>query len=619
MIAVTPRRVRFMVLLAVAPVLAAAPQVGMAASRSAVTAQDDQFVAPTITVDPGGSVTWTNHGKATHNVVADDGSFASATLAPGQGFSQHFPKVGQFKYYCSFHGSAGGKGMAGVVLVGESPGEYQSTSATRTYPATPPVRPPGGRVLRVPSAYPSIQAAVDATRPGDLVLVGVGTYHEAVKVTTDNITIRGADRNRVVLDGQLNADRKNGIAVFGANGVVIENMTATGYALNGFYWRSVWGYRGSYLTAYDNGDYGIYAFDSGVGMFDHSYAGGNPDSGFYIGQCHPCNALITDVISHHNALGYSWTNAGGNLVIRDSEWSDNMGGIGPNTLDSEALAPERGVTIVNNWVHGANSKTAPANASTYPSFGYGVVLGGGSDNEVAYNLVEDQAVGIASTPNLDANFWIGHGNRVHDNTVGGSTWADVALMGPAGAHNCYTTNNFHTSLPPAIEQVYGCSSLIDNVGGGDLGLFMYGLGFYLRSQAGDFPRGDWKSLPAPAAQPVMPAAQDTGQVAAAGPPSAADVDGATAVARAAGLRRDGAARAAGTTQPGPTSRWVNLLAVAYGYLVPLLFLVVAIPALFRVRWWVSRPRVLGTRRLLIGLPLLYLVSSLGILAVAYLN
>ena len=68
------------------------------------------------------------------------------------------------------------------------------------------------------------------------------------------------------------------------------------------------GYRGSYLTAYRNGDYGLYAFDSQWGQFDNSYASGSPDAGFYIGQCDPCHALITDVIAEHNQLGYSGTN-----------------------------------------------------------------------------------------------------------------------------------------------------------------------------------------------------------------------------------------------------------------------------------------------------------------------
>ena len=86
--------------------------------------------------------------------------------------------------------------------------------------------------------------------------------------------------------------------------MAIENMTARHYLLNGFYWTTVFGYRGSYLTAYDDGDYGVYAFDSVYGRFDHSYASGHPDSGFYIGQCHPCHAVITDVVAENNGLGY---------------------------------------------------------------------------------------------------------------------------------------------------------------------------------------------------------------------------------------------------------------------------------------------------------------------------
>lgn len=39
---------------------------------------------------------------------------------------------------------------------------------------------------------------------------------------------------------------------------------------NGFYWTSVKGYRGSYLTAYNNGDYGIYSYSATDGQFDNS-------------------------------------------------------------------------------------------------------------------------------------------------------------------------------------------------------------------------------------------------------------------------------------------------------------------------------------------------------------
>jgi hypothetical protein len=151
-----------------------------------------------------------------------------------------------------------------------------------------------------------------------------------------------------------------------ANSVVIENITARHYTGNGFYWTGVTGYQGSYLTAYSNGDYGIYAYQAVNGQFDHSFAAGQPDSGFYIGACHPCHALITNVISEDNALGFSGTNAGGDLIISDSLWRNNMGGIVPNTLDSEPRPPQDGVTILNNLVEDNNNYNARLKRSSIP-------------------------------------------------------------------------------------------------------------------------------------------------------------------------------------------------------------------------------------------------------------
>ncbi len=113
-----------------------------------------------------------------------------------------------------------------------------------------------GDILRVPGDFSTIQSAVDAAKSSDLVLIAPGVYHEAVRVKTADLTIRGQDRNTTILDGGQKLT--NGFTVQ-ANGVVLENMTAHHYIGNGFFWTGVTGYRGSYLTAYDNGDYGIYA------------------------------------------------------------------------------------------------------------------------------------------------------------------------------------------------------------------------------------------------------------------------------------------------------------------------------------------------------------------------
>src|SRR4051812_34832494 len=76
----------------------------------------------------------------------------------------------------------------------------------------------GGVVThRVPQDFPTIQKAVDAAKPGELVLVSPGVYKEAVDVTTKDLTIRGVNRNTVILEGGFKLE--NGIRVVETEGV----------------------------------------------------------------------------------------------------------------------------------------------------------------------------------------------------------------------------------------------------------------------------------------------------------------------------------------------------------------------------------------------------------------
>ena len=364
-------------------------------------------------------------------------------------------------------------------------------------------------ILRVPEAYSTIQAAVNAAKPGDLVSIGPGTspdstYHEAVTVKTANITIRGRDRNRVILDGQFKLD--DGFEVL-ANNVVLENMTARHYSDNGFYWTGVSGYRGSYLTAYTNGDYGIYAYNSTNGQFDHDLAAGQPDSGLYIGACHPCNALITDVISENNALGFSGTNAGGNLVISDSIWRNNMSGIAPNTLDSEPNPPQDGDTIINNLVENNNNFDAPADVLEYPSIGNGIVLAGGINNLVEGNRINGHIYyGVLVVPNIDKNFWEPGGNSIKDNVISNSGVADLALSALSAGNNCFSGNTVARTVPPFLQFTHACGSIFARAGGGDPSVAAILLNHFIQANTGRFKARDWKTATAPAdvIQPGMP-------------------------------------------------------------------------------------------------------------------
>ena len=153
------------------------------------------------------------------------------------------------------------------------------------------------------AAEAALHRAVDAAVPGDLVLVSPGVYEEAVTVTTDDIVIRGLDRNEVILDGEF--ELVNAIEVH-ADGVAVENMTARNYTGNGFYWTGIDRYRGSYLTAHSIGIYGIYAFGSTTGLFEKSYASGTADAGFYIGNIMEPREYVVNNNTANNGGGYGF-------------------------------------------------------------------------------------------------------------------------------------------------------------------------------------------------------------------------------------------------------------------------------------------------------------------------
>lgn len=405
-------------------------------------------------------------------------------------------------------GAAGTVGAAGV-LGGQFVGgaASQSEQSGGQYPAG---QPPRGEprayedytVHEVPGQYDTIQAAVEAAAPEDLVLVEPGVYREAVEVTdTPRLTIRGTSRNDVVLDGEFR--REDGVLVT-VDDVVVENLTARHYVRNGFFWSSVSGWRGSYLTAYNNQVYGIYNIASQHGRYDNCYASGHTDSGFYIGQCKPCHAVIENVRSEHNAIGYSGTNAGGYLTVRDSVWRNNMGGIVPNSLDSEANPPQDSARIENNLVESNHNADAPDESFGYAAFGTGINVAGGINNEVVGNTVRDHAnFGIVAVPMIDENLYPPRGNRFTDNDVSGSGRADLAVGAPEEGGNVFENNVAGSSRPGGLD---GGTRLV----GGDPWVTMVLFEQFTQLDRGEAPRGDWRTAPEPPFDELesMPNARD---------------------------------------------------------------------------------------------------------------
>ena len=340
------------------------------------------------------------------------------------------------------------------------------------------------------STFTSIQAAVNASRPGNWILIAPGDYHEAgdsgsnapspsdlsdgwyggVDITTPRIHLRGMNRNSVIVDGtratastpcsasasdqnSLNGDGRNGILVWKASGVSIDNLTVcnfiagTGNAGNEIWWNGgagssaigLSGYSGSYLTAtstYFAGSdpahpnvcatcalYGIFSSDaSGPASWSNLYANNFSDSGMYVGACRrACNVTISHAWMENNALGYSGTNSGGQITIKNSVFDDNKDGFDTNTaLTGDPPPPQNGrcpgatnVTtsgnmcwvFTQNLVESNNNPNVPISgtAGLGPT-GTGMTISGGRFDTISSNrFLDNGAWGMAFLPYPDGN------------------------------------------------------------------------------------------------------------------------------------------------------------------------------------------------------------------------
>ena len=308
------------------------------------------------------------------------------------------------------------------------------------------------RVLTVPADFPTLEAAIAAAAKGDLILLAAGTYDGDVTVPEDRpgITIRGADRNMVVFDG--GGTRANAIEVE-ADGVTLENLSAHDFVANGFYWDGVAGFAGRYLTVWNVGLYGIYAISSRNGIIEQSFVSGAADAAFYIGECQPCDTVVRGVTARLSAVGYSGTNAGGNLVVEDSLFDLNEVGILPNSYDVGLEGPpQRGATFRRNVVRGSGTAATPRATPLGGFRGIGIGIVGGVGNLVEGNEVSGSSrYGIAVVPAIDrAATWVPEDNRITGNRVSRSAVADLAIAAGSGDGNCFEGNTAISLDPPNL-------------------------------------------------------------------------------------------------------------------------------------------------------------------------
>ncbi|MGY1825368.1 MULTISPECIES: right-handed parallel beta-helix repeat-containing protein [unclassified Blastococcus] len=271
-----------------------------------------------------------------------------------------------------------------------------------------PAAADGGKKPGHPHAGFSIQAAVDAAKPGDTIRIPPGTYHESVTIQKDGITLLG---HRVViapagaaptacdtLEGP-ETDRVSGICILGeidletfeagdrVSGVSVRGVTVTGAAGDGLIAVATEDLKVSDSRFTDNGGYGAASFATEGTTFHGNKATGNAEAGFYIGDSPHADAHVHGNYSADNEIGYFYRNAS----VGKMQGNVGVGNCVGTLLLAGAPGPVTDWELRKNEMS-ANNKLCPGEGGEEgaPTLsGGGIALVGAQDFRVRENRVFD--------------------------------------------------------------------------------------------------------------------------------------------------------------------------------------------------------------------------------------
>ncbi len=79
---------------------------------AAVSIKGYAFTPPTLKVKAGEFVTWTNNDTVAHTATADDESWDTGMIEPGETGTMRFEQAGTYSYHCTPHPQ-----MMGTIIV----------------------------------------------------------------------------------------------------------------------------------------------------------------------------------------------------------------------------------------------------------------------------------------------------------------------------------------------------------------------------------------------------------------------------------------------------------------------------------------------------------------------
>jgi len=432
------------VALAALPSLSARAHIG----SHEVRVRNNYFDPQQLRIDVGETVTW-RVIEGGHTVTAEDGRFdfhSNRLLNQGEAVQHTFTENETLYYHCKVHRG----NMFGVIIVG-----------TGSTPPPPSDDPP--EIRSVPSAFPTIPAALEDAPAGTRIELASGLYHESVRVTTPGVEIVGIGSGPGAVSIEGASSRGIGISIQ-ADGVTIRNLSVRKHTFAGIVALGAARVTIQDVRAELNDRFGIRAEGVRGLTIRDSYASGHDTAGFSVDACEGCDGLLERVTAQRNLAGFSGVNASG-LVVRDSTFTDNATGIALRSVPLRDTtiqldAPQRGAHIYGNTIAdntNASVKPPPLSGQLDIPTGTGVWLDGSRLDVVEANTIKGHRFGIAVTGILGPSF----SHRLVANTIASSTEADLAWDG-VGADVCFTGNagpggGEPTSQPPHIQTLYDCA------------------------------------------------------------------------------------------------------------------------------------------------------------------
>lgn len=319
----------------------------------------------------------------------------------------------------------------------------------------------------------SIQAAVGAARPSDVIHIEPGVYAEGVTVAKRGLRLIGlGGPGAVVIENPGAVD--NGISVTEAGDhFTLENVTVRGFEENGVFLIGVEHFRISRVITEDNGEYGIFPVFSAFGTIERSSASGHSDTGIYVGQSR--NVAIRHCTAFANVNGFEIENSS-LIQLADSEAYGNTAGVLIVLLPGLSVKESSRIEVLRNHFHDNNlaNFADPDDIAAAVPQGSGILVVGTDKTRVKFNTVtgnEFVGIGVGSTlllgtlaglppeafadiePNPDLA-------RIQHNVVTGNGAMPPPLPLPlpgvdllwdgSGVNNCWGGNTFGTSVPSPL-------------------------------------------------------------------------------------------------------------------------------------------------------------------------